>query len=146
MRDIPHSKVERCRVRAGKFATSAADGNNGLFLVVIKGVRLKAIVSDGGSWDHVSVSLEASPNRCPTWEEMAAVKRMFFKDSETVVQFHPAADAYVNYHKYVLHLWRDQRCGHVLPPSWMTGPKPGQSRQDVIREAMTALDQQDGES
>jgi len=29
---------------------------------------------------------------------------------------HPSTDKYVNVHKYVLHLWREQS-GHELPPT-----------------------------
>lgn len=68
----------------------------------------------GWPWEHVSVSLE---NRCPTWEEMREVKEMFWKDTETVFQFHPAKQYYVNAHPYVLHLWRRIDEETELPPS-----------------------------
>lgn len=54
-------------------------------------------------WEHVSVSF---PHRCPTWEEMALVKRAFWRDDETVVEFHPARSEYVNVHPFCLHLWK----------------------------------------
>lgn len=64
-------------------------------------------------WEHVSVS---TSTRCPTWEEMCLVKKLFWRDDETVVQFHPAESEYVNRHPFCLHLWRDVETDHQLPP------------------------------
>jgi hypothetical protein len=71
------------------------------------------IVSFGGGWDHVSVSL--SENRCPRWDEMCLVKDMFFEPEETVVQYHPAKSQYVNNHPLCLHLWRSQKDDMPVP-------------------------------
>lgn len=71
------------------------------------------IFSWGGGWDHVSVSFS---NRCPTWEEMCEVKRMFFYPEEICVQYHPAESAYVNKHPYCLHIWRSQVDDQPVPP------------------------------
>lgn len=105
--------------------STCMDGHNGLFWVPIavgpnETVNLKIIISDGGGWDHVSVSL---PNRCPSWEEVCFVKHLFFKPDETVIQFHPKKSEYVNCFPTCLHLWRKQGEEHELPPSWMVGPK-----------------------
>lgn len=90
------------------------------------------IFSCGGGWDHVSVSFN---NRTPTWDEMAEVKRMFFHAHETVIQFHPREEDYVNDHPNCLHLWRNQDAETILPPWWMTGLKRGATRQDAIKAA-----------
>jgi hypothetical protein len=95
-------------------------GNNGAFLIPHKGETLCVVVSDQGGWDHVSVSLE---RRCPSWAEMCFVKSLWFDPEEAVMQLHPPASDYVNYHRYCLHLWRPQDAGIPLPPSWMVGPK-----------------------
>ena len=58
---------------------------------------------DGDPLEHVSVSL---PRRCPTWEEMAMIKDIFWDDEETVIQFHPKKSEYVNVHQFCLHMWR----------------------------------------
>lgn len=79
--------------------------NSGAFLGKCGSARLSIIASDGGGWDHVSVSLAT---RCPTWEEMCWVKRLFFEPDEVVMQLHPAETDYVNNHKFCLHLWRPQ--------------------------------------
>lgn len=94
------------------------------------------IFSWGGGWDHVSVSFK---NRIPTWDEMAEVKRMFFYPHETVIQFHPREEDYVNDHPYCLHLWRNQESNIELPPWWMTGLKPGTTKQDAIKAAEAYL-------
>lgn len=68
----------------------------------------------GPVWEHVSVSV-VGEGRTPTWEEMCFVKRLFWKPTETVLQFHPAEAAYINRFDYVLHLWRLPNTDHVLP-------------------------------
>ena len=90
------------------------------------------IASWGGGWDHVSVSFR---NRTPTWEEMAEVKRMFFRADETVVQFHPEEEEYINNHPYCLHLWKKQGHRHELPPWWMVGVKKGMKAADIAAAA-----------
>ena len=75
----------------GWFAIPGKNGNS----------QLVCCASAYEGWDHVSVSLRT---RTPTWDEMAKVKRMFFDDEETVVQFHPKKSEYVNNHPYCLHL------------------------------------------
>ena len=110
---------ERFRVREGVFG--AQEGNNGAFrLVLDKGTRMLAIASDGGGWEHVSVS---RTDRCPTWEEMCQVKDMFWSDEDCVVQFHPPKSEYVNYHPDCLHLWRQIGQDQAMPDALMVGIK-----------------------
>lgn len=71
------------------------------------------IASNGGGWDHVSIS---SKTRTPTWEVMAKVKEIFFTPDEVVMQLHPAEKDYVNISEHCLHLWRPQREKIPLPP------------------------------
>ena len=87
-------------------------------------------VSWGCWWDHVSVSFK---NRMPTWDEMAEIKRMFFWPHEVVMQLHPNEEEYVNLFPYCLHLWRPWLVEIPTPPSWMVGPRKGESMGDVIR-------------
>ena len=95
--------------------------------------RLAEVIGSWGCWwDHVSVSY---PNRTPTWEEMAEIKRMFFRPEEVCIQISPAEANYVNFHSYCLHLWRPQRDKIPTPPYWMVGPLPGQTFADVNRIA-----------
>lgn len=68
---------------------------------------------DNLGWEHVSVSCS---NRCPTWDEMCKVKWLFWDDSETVLQFHPAKKDYVNQHPFCLHLWKKIGENAELPP------------------------------
>ena len=82
------------------------------------GVRLVVIASTGHGWDHVSVS---TASRCPTWDELEHVKRLFFLPHETAVQFHVPPREHVNIHPYCLHLWRYQYAEFPRPPSWMVG-------------------------
>lgn len=98
------------------------------------------VASWGGGWDHVSVSFA---NRCPTWDEMAEVKRLFFRPEEVAVQYHPAESEYVNNFPYALHIWRDQRGEMPTPPAWMVGIKHGQNAAQVYEEARRTLEAQD---
>ena len=109
------------RVREGKFSSTDDFGNNGAFHFNDKGYEFWVIASDGGGWDHVSVSINR--NRTPSWEQMCFVKEMFWDPFVTVVQFHPRADEYVNCAPNCLHLWRNQNYIHELPPSIFVGPK-----------------------
>lgn len=99
------------------------EGCDGFFMIPspVDSNRLMAVISsDGGGWDHVSVSMKG---RCPNWIEMSHVKDLFFKDEETVVQYHPKKSEYVNNCGTCLHLWRNQERGHELPPTGMVGVK-----------------------
>lgn len=96
-------------------------GNNGFFRFERNGIVFYVICSDGGGWEHVSVSL--NKKRCPTWEEMCMVKDMFWDDEDVVVQLHPAKSQYVNNHPYVLHLWRSIVEKQPIPPSILVGIK-----------------------
>lgn len=90
------------------------DKQNGCFKVFVNGRSFFVIASNGGGWDHVSVSPK-NQKRTPTWDEMCAIKDMFFEPEECVVQYHPPKSDYVNNHPYVLHLWRPQ-VGEIKRP------------------------------
>jgi hypothetical protein len=62
--------------------------------------------SNDPDWHHVTVHLL---HRCPTWEEMAFVKRAFFGDEVVAVQYHPKESEYINTHPFMLHLWSYQK-------------------------------------
>lgn len=87
--------------------------DGGVFIIKICGERFRIIASDGGGWDHVSV---VHKKRTPTWREMCRIKEMFFDEEDTVVQFHPPKNMYVNDHPRCLHLWRNQNAEIELPP------------------------------
>jgi len=48
---------------------------------------------------------------------MCFVKALFWRSDETVIQFHPPESEYVNDHPHCLHLWRNTRHEHALPPA-----------------------------
>lgn len=90
------------------------DHENGCFVVGL----LRVIASAGEGWEHVSV---ARTDRCPIWDEMDRIKRLFFKDDETVMQLHVPATEHINCHPHCLHLWRPIYGKIPRPPSWMVG-------------------------
>ena len=73
----------------------------------------EVVWSFGGGWDHVSVS---HYDKCPTWDEMCAVKDVFFRDDECCVEYHPPKSEYVNIHPFCLHIWKPQNGEIVMPP------------------------------
>lgn len=105
-------------------AMDASWGNNGAFQVAspVCGNQLKVIASDGGDWEHVSVSLVGSSDT-PTWQEMAHIKDLFWGEEDAVMQLHPPKDSYVNNHHGCLHLWRPIGQEIPLPPAVMVGDK-----------------------
>jgi len=134
----PNPRIEPYRIGG------PVGSNSGAF-ILNRGTdrQLKVIASDGLGWDHVSVS---SLTRTPTWKEMCLVKALFFHAEEAVMQLHPKASEYVNYHPNCLHLWRPQTETEIafiraqwgeewpwgdlaiqgmipLPPSELVGPK-----------------------
>lgn len=114
---------EKFRVRKGKLISDASYGNNGAFM--IKAVQpipggqhiayfFLCIASDGEGWEHVSVSVvHPEMSRTPSWEEMCAIKDIFWEPQDCVVQYHPPKDKYVNQHPFCLHLWR--KIGFDMP-------------------------------
>lgn len=127
MRNEIDPKLIQGRVKSGPFGSDDSIGLNGAFFVFGPcGEELKIIASDASAgqavdgWEHVSVSTR---RRCPNWREMCFVKNLFFKSTETVVQFHPPEDDYINNHPHCLHLWRDTKHDHRLPPSILVGIK-----------------------
>jgi hypothetical protein len=110
------------RIKTGMFATTNGDGNNGAFNLIINGIPMFAIASDGAGWEHCSVTIPKA-NRTPTWEEMCAVKDVFWDKEDCVVQYHPPKDEYVNNHDFCLHLWRPMAKILVTPPSILVGTK-----------------------
>lgn len=109
--------LEKHRVTWGKLKSTSDYGFNGAFMLP-DGMRV--ICSDGDGWDHVSASYE---DRCPTWDEMCALKDLFFDKHEMVLQYHPAEADYVNHHPFTLHLWKPQGVEVPKPPMYMVGPK-----------------------
>lgn len=98
------------------------DSGNGIFRVMAGGKSFLAVVSNGGGWEHVSVSPYSTKRKsCPTWEEMCELKNIFFEPEERVVQYHPPKSEYVNQHPYCLHLWRYTAGEMPHPPKIFVG-------------------------
>lgn len=91
------------------------------------------IASSDCGWEHVSVSRR---NRCPNWTEMSHVKGLFFKEGETVVQFHVPASDHVNDHPYCLHLWRPTQQEIPRPPGWMVGGCSAEEAEAEMRKLL----------
>ena len=98
------------------------DGNNGFFQMDGPcGRTLNVQSSDGGGWEHVSVSIKGM-GRLPNWLEMCFVKDQFWEDEDCVIQYHPPRSDYVD-NAAVLHMWRPIGIMLPRPPSIMVGLK-----------------------
>lgn len=116
--------LDKYRVDMRRFYGTMGDGGNGAFKIYVGGRSFFVIASDEGGWDHVSVSpCNRKRQACPTWDEMCAIKDMFFEPEETVVQYHPPKSDYVNNHPYCLHLWRPHDKEMPRPPAIFVGTK-----------------------
>lgn len=129
MKAQPPNQYRRRGLDMGRFRSDDSCGMNGAFSIPLPGfghkVIANCIVSDGSEvedmpelrgWEHVSVHVvEFGKQKVPTWEQMCAVKDIFWDAEETVCQFHPAKSRYVNCHPCVLHLWK-KREGFPTPP------------------------------
>lgn len=113
------AKIGRCH-----WIDSSDDGMRGI--IALHGWQGTIIVSNGAGWEHVSVS-PMKKHYVPTWDDMCAIKRMFWNDNEAVIQIHPAQTDYVNNMPNCLHLWRCSYKDMVLPPSCLVGLRKGQT-------------------
>jgi hypothetical protein len=104
---IDFSVLERYRI----LLPHLPSGNSGNGAFEFGAIRV--IASNGGGWDHLSVSLA---HRTPTWEEMELVKRRFFKPHALVVQYHLPESKHISCHPYCLHMWRPHHHRIKLPP------------------------------
>jgi hypothetical protein len=111
MRDLTYLEKYRLRDEERALYGINGDGGCGMFKVFVGGRSFFVIASVGGGWDHVSVSRKGG--KIPTWDEMCAIKDMFFTADEVVVQYHPKKSEYVNIHEGCLHLWRPH--GEEIP-------------------------------
>ena len=112
------------------------DGGNGV--IHIGNWEGSVIWSNGGGWDHVSVS-PFKRRIVPSWDDMCRIKEIFFRDDEAVIEIHPPKDEYVNQVENCLHLWRTDDM--KLPPSWMIGCKKGESILEVMGRAAKELEE-----
>ena len=117
MRTLEEIK-ENVRKNGYEIVSGGIDG-----LAAVNRYRRQSIIASwGGGWEHVSINGQTTP----TWAEMCKLKEMFWKDTEWVVQYHPAKDHYVNNLKHCLHLWRpiEQYSGKLpLPDDILVGLK-----------------------
>lgn len=115
---------ESSRVTNGPQASDSTYGNNGAFVLKIKGEMLYAIASDGLGWEHVSISfINGDPRRTPSWRQMCEVKALFWDAEDAVMQLHPPESSYISNHPGCLHLWRPTDCKIPLPSSLLVGTK-----------------------
>lgn len=114
-----HPRIEAGRIKNGHYASRPGEPFGAFEVIGPCGRYLLIIVSNGDpeldNWEHVSVSIAGK--HPPNWQEMSWVKDHFWNEDETVLQFHPRRQDYVNLHPNCLHLWRKVGVDHTLPPT-----------------------------
>ncbi len=123
MRNLLDPEINRYRLtnRAViEHCGNVGDGMGGVFLVPLPRPKGKpghplatVVASAGGGWDHVSVSLRT---RCPAWNELEHVKRLFFRPGEVAMQLHLPPSEHISLHPNCLHLWRPTDRDIPRPP------------------------------
>ena len=116
MKDLSYLDKYRMQALAGIYG-DMGDKHNGAFRIKIKDKWFIVIASNGGGWEHVSVSPEKS-KQIPRWEEMCKIKEFFFEDDETVIQYIMAKKDNINFKKNCLHLWRPTEQTIPTPPKY----------------------------
>lgn len=111
-----------------KIKKEGQDGFGGTFYDKKSRCNLNFIMSWGAGWEHCSVSI---PTRCPTWDQMCAIKELFWNDDEECMQLHPAKKDYINNMPYCLHIWRPINEKIPMPPSIMVGFKKKYSSEEI---------------
>ena len=105
-------------IKASKKVIVSVENEDGFSgYIEIRGWRGTIIASWGCGWDHVSVA-PAKSNYTPTWDDMCAIKDLFFKDDEAVIQIHPPKSEYINLRKIayifgveMMLIWSYRRVG-----------------------------------
>ena len=82
-------------------------------------LAVSGTIPDAEGWDHVSVKVRDLNRsvRLPGWLEMEFVRKLFWEEHETVLQFHVPVAQHINEHPAVLHLWKHLGTEVQLPPS-----------------------------
>lgn len=111
-----------------KIIKDGKDGFGGTFYDKKSRCNLNFIMSWGAGFEHCSVSM---PTRCPSWEQMCAIKDAFWNDNEVCMQLHPAKKDYVNNHPYCLHIWKPINEKIPLPPTILVGLKDNYTSEEI---------------
>lgn len=100
MKDLHSLDKYRDRNFERQYYGANGDAGNGVFWVPVGGKMFNVVASNGGGWEHVSVS-PANRKRTTalTWEEMCEIKRMFFQEDPLC-----------------LHMWRPIGAEMPKPP------------------------------
>lgn len=117
MKDLHALDKYRVVDKVDFLVTGLDKSKNGCFKVFIDGRSFFVVATNSGGWDHISVSPCSKKRKtCPTWDEMCAIKDMFFEPEEECIQYHPKHSEYVNLYPYCLHIWRPNDGREILMP------------------------------
>lgn len=96
------------------------DGLSGNYHFTASNYDASVVCSWGGGWEHVSIS-PYKASIIASWDDMCEIKSVFFKDTETVIQYHPPKTMNVNNVNNCLHMWRAIDVQMPCPPVIFVG-------------------------
>lgn len=99
MRDLAYLEKYRVKTPFAQDAYKVPVGKR-MFFVIVSTDNDRS----GHAIEHVSVS-HRNEKIMPSWDEMCAIKDMFFEKEEECVQIHPKHSEYVNMVSNCLHIW-----------------------------------------
>ena len=101
--------IQPVNLKMGKFVISA----NSCLIKLPDCGTCSCVWSDNEEgYEHVSIA-PRKQFKMPSWEDMAKLKDIFFKDDEEAYQIMPKKSEYVNLKENCLHLWRPHN-GKIL--------------------------------
>lgn len=128
-------EIEQYRVKEAGMPPPGS-GRHGVFAIPINSpinTVAYCIATEGmkneAEWEHVSVSIAFrniagnEMKRTPRWEEMEAIKQLFWEDEECVIQYHPPRSVYINDCNFCLHMWKPWGDNVKMPATNMVGFK-----------------------
>lgn len=142
MKNFAKAGINKWRVRKGRFGSTDEMGNYGAFKIPLDydGNRIAWVIAADGEdtgWEHVSVHISFRNKKgkiveqTPTWDDMRRIKDLFWSEDETVVQFHPSHEQYINMHRFTLHLWKPETIEIPMPDSLLVGFKLSQLKKHL---------------
>ena len=87
---------------AYKLIETRLDGHMYMGIDGMSVIESIAIEDDGNTWLHVSF---ARKSRMPDYEDMARIRKIFFKETQKVIMIFPPKEKHVNIHPYCLHFF-----------------------------------------
>lgn len=138
------TEINQFRVTEGEGASTDADGMNGNFTFKVGDaiVQVSSVQNSPEGWNHVICAAFEHPKsniisrltaqqprpRMTNGEETMAVKRLFFEDDETVVEYWPKKGSFLPMSLHARHLWQRIHSDVATPENALKKSVQGEGR------------------